>query len=79
MEVCRVCLANTPEKDIFQLQTRKNGDSKSFLEVFTFCLGVQVNNVLIHSFLLFSSTILEILILFVFRLQRIQQSVQSYA
>lgn len=53
MDVCRVCLAKTPEKDIFQLQTRKNGDSKSFLEVFTFCLDVQVNNVQIFIFLMF--------------------------
>lgn len=42
MDICRVCLASKPDKDINELKTNKGDDGQSYAEILLFCLDIQV-------------------------------------
>ncbi|KAG6450316.1 zinc finger protein OZF [Manduca sexta] len=44
MDVCRICLSPDPVKDVLKIQTDKNMDNKSFIDIIMFCLDVQVSD-----------------------------------
>lgn len=41
MDICRVCLASKPSKDIDELTTN-TGNCQSYADIFLFCLDIQV-------------------------------------
>nr|XP_021194516.2 oocyte zinc finger protein XlCOF6.1 isoform X2 [Helicoverpa armigera] len=43
MDLCRVCLAGGSQKDIFKLENNKTVDERSFVDVFMFCLSIEVD------------------------------------
>uniref|UniRef100_A0A2A4JS95 Protein krueppel n=1 Tax=Heliothis virescens TaxID=7102 RepID=A0A2A4JS95_HELVI len=42
MDLCRVCLTGGSQKDIFKSEINKNDDERSFVDVFMFCLNIEV-------------------------------------
>ncbi|XP_049869133.1 zinc finger protein 880-like [Pectinophora gossypiella] len=42
MNVCRICLSSSPEKDLCHLNSLDDADEKSYAEIMFFCLDIQV-------------------------------------
>lgn len=42
MDICRICLASKPDKDINELNTNKGDDAQNFADILLFCLDIQV-------------------------------------
>lgn len=42
MDICRVCLARKPDKDINELNTHKGDDCQTYADILLFCLDIQV-------------------------------------
>ncbi|XP_026317590.1 zinc finger protein 557-like isoform X1 [Hyposmocoma kahamanoa] len=43
MDICRICLASKPDKDINELNTNKGDDAQNFADILLFCLDIQIS------------------------------------
>lgn len=43
MNVCRTCLADKTDKDIFNVKMNKEFKNKTFVDMMIFCLDIMVN------------------------------------